>query len=193
MPSTWAGTSASQLITRSALQDAVNGGYCNLKAGASITGTTQICTTGYLNSVISFLGFNANVYPDNRCPTKLAFQNAILRNFRFYASAPSGYEYTLKVEIWRNGSYYSQYSAGINSTSCNNVFTFGYYVPSDTVKVFFSTSLYANVQGRVVKNSTSCGGGTAQCPSINFTNFQDDVQDIKFACQVVAPIVDCGV
>jgi len=54
MPSTWAGTADNQLVTRAALQDAVNLGICNLKSGASITGTTQICTTAYIESVISF-------------------------------------------------------------------------------------------------------------------------------------------
>jgi len=99
----------------------------------------------------------------------------------------------LLVQIFRGGSYYSQYSATVNTTSCNNVFTFSYYFPTDQVRVSFSTSLYTNVRGYVAKNSTSCGqSGTNGCSPIIFNNFQGDVQDIKFACQVQTPIVDCG-
>ena len=198
MATTWAGTADNQLITRSALQDGVTNGYFALKSGASITGTTQICTKSYIDSVIdNIYGLRtwAN-YTSSQCPPKSGLALSTKRQFRVYASAPSGYTYTLVVKSkdYYSGAFTTISTNTISSTTCSNLYLSAGLTALDQIYFYFSTSLYANVRGYVNKNSSTCGqSGTNGCPPIIFTVLQNDKLTIDYACQVQAPIVDCGV
>lgn len=206
MATTWAGTASNQLLTRAAVQDGIANGYITQKPSTSFTENTRICTKQYIDDRV-YTTISGAYQPEwdaltsSQCPTKLDLQKTVGRTLRVYASAPSGYTYYIKVErkykTW-NGTAWVDTTITIgtytiNSTSCNLLVTYSSFLAQDTLTFTVYTSLYANVQAFIQKNSSSCGSGTAICSPMIYTNFENDPDDIDFAIKIKDPVVDCGI
>lgn len=195
MPSTWSGTASNGLITRSALQDAVNTGYATLQSGQTISGTTQICTKSYIESKIANLETSRSTwsgYSSTRCPVKSELQNIIKREVNVYASAASGLSYTLtfKYKPYNSSTVYTVGTNTVNSTTCTNLYLSVGYTVGDTLYFEFSTTLYSNIQGVSIKNSSTCGSGSLACSPHTYVIGADEIVRVPFAFKVNS-IVSC--
>lgn len=195
MPSTWAGTASNGLITRSALQDAVNTGYANLASGQSITGTTQICTKSYLAARLANVESTRTAWAalaSTECPTKAELQAVLKRNVSIWASAASGLSYTLtfKRKPYDTSTVSTVGTNTINSTTCTNLYMLVGATVGDTLYFEFSTGLYPNIQGVSIKNSQSCGSGSLACSPHTYTIGTDETIEVSYAFKVNS-IVSC--
>lgn len=195
MPSTWAATASNGLITRSALQDAVNTGYANLSAGQSITGTTQICTKSYLAARLANVETTRTAWAalaSNECPTKAELQAVLKRNISVWASAATGLSYTLtsKIKPYNSATISTISTNTINSTTCSNLFLYVAATVGDTLYFEFSTGLYPNIQGVSIKDSQTCGNGTLACSPHTYTIGVDEKIEVSYAFKVNS-IVSC--
>lgn len=191
MPSTWAATAANQLITRSALQDAVNTGYANLALGQSITGTTEICTKSYLQTVMRNVETNRPAWSalaSTECPTKSELQAVLRREVSVWASAASGLSYTLtfKRKRYDSSTIDTVGTNTISSTTCTNLYTLVGATVGDTLYFEFSTALYSNIEGVSIKNSSSCGSGILACSPHTYTVGVDELIAVNYAFKVNA-------
>lgn len=189
MPSTWAGTADTQLVTRGALQDAVDNGYFILKSGQTISDLTRVCTKSYIESKIDNIIQSTsdwNFMNANKCPTKSQLRFVIGHNLEFYFAAPTGY--TVKI-------YGNAVNDTITNTNSNcelrvtvtNRGAWEYY----TYEISFSTSTYDNVQGYVKMNGTDCSAGTAYCSPVGVPDYINEKRIIKFYCGFKNPITAC--
>ena len=195
MPTTWAATASNGLITRAALQDAVNTGYATLQIGQSITGTTQICTKSYIESVLANLETTRSTwsgYSSTRCPSKVELQNILKRNVAVYASAASGLSYTLtfKRKPYNSSTISTIGTNIVSSTTCSNLYTTVGLTVGDTLYFEFSTVLYLNIQGVSIKNSSTCGSGSLACSPHTYTIGTDEIIQVPYAFKVNS-VVSC--
>lgn len=185
MPSTWAGTSDSQLLTRGAIDDAANNGYLQLKA--AITDPTRIATKSYIESVVNSINTSVSSWSalaSLRCPTKLQLKYALTHNIQFYTNG------SFKLKIVKNSTTLIDYSP--NNASCTLDYTATDILYNDTITVTIYTALYSAVQGKVYKGTGgNCGTGTTTCTPISFTNFQNDLRTFSLSCVLTTPVIPC--
>lgn len=193
MPSTWAGTASNQLITRAALQDAVNAGLFGLISGQTITGTTQICTKSYIDARIINVNNTSGTYAglsSTRCPTKSVLANAKTHNIRIYGTAQGSD--LIRIRFLRNGTAYYLTSWTGLPAGCNFQSGFNEALVGDVGRFLFSTAALGDVQGYVAKGSTTCGGGTLGCPPVDIAITVDDPYILNWALAFRVPNVQCA-
>jgi hypothetical protein len=195
MPSTWAATANTQLITRSALQDGVTNGYLTLKSGQSITGTTQICTKSYIESVINGIDTTRSDWSglsSTQCPTKSKLQNSTIRSIRPYLQVDTGYSATFTVQLKRyNSSTITTVSSALKAArSCTLDSSITDLYVGDTVYFNWSTALYSVVEGKFNKNTTDCVAGSFLCGA-NFVVGASELITVNFGFSLRTPISPC--
>ncbi len=195
MATTWAGTANTQLITRSALQDGVTNGYLTLKSGQSITGTTQICTKSYIESVINGIDTTRSDWSgltSTQCPTKSKLQNSTIRSIRPYLQVDTGYSATFTVQRKRyNSSTITTISSALKAArSCSLDSSITDLYVGDTVYFNWSTALYSVVEGKFNKSTTDCTTGSFLCGA-SFVVGASELITVNFGFSLRTPISPC--
>lgn len=168
MATTWAGTASNGLITRAALQDAVNTGVLILKS--SITGTSTQCVTK--TNVESFIYMNTadttwSGYASNQLPPKSAISGAGVVAYTGQYSATSCAAACTSTDIRTiyvggalNTGMYAFTDAALTTRASNGYYVIpgqGYcyfldqfktvngYVTSRTAQTFYTLTLYGSM------------------------------------------------